>query len=839
MDTNISNEKPSVTLKKKSDNTVSGNKVQSKAFKDGVKENIMKHLQFSLAREQISATKRDWWIATCLMARDKILSQYIRTQKTHHMTNCRRMYYMSMEYLPGRMLRNNLINLGIMEDTCKALEELGQNFDEIEEMEPDMGLGNGGLGRLASCFQDSLATLDYAAVAYGMHYELGLFRQEICDGKQVERPDSWLLSGTPWQICRSENTQNIKLYGNIENQYDSQGNLCPVWKNYQTIQGVPWDIYIVGYHSNTVNFMRLWEARSAYEFDLNSFNEGRFYEAMNNQVQTETISKVLYPNDATEDGKILRLTQQYFFVSCSLQDIIRRHKDIKNPIETLPEKVTIQLNDTHPTIAVVELLRLLLDEEKMNWDSAWNICQQTFGYTNHTLLPEALEEWPISIFEKLLPRHYQLICEINRRFLDEVVEKKWPNNPQKKEELSILHNGRVRMAYLAVIGSKKINGVAQMHSDLVKHLLFPSFYELYPERFTNVTNGVTPRMWIRCCNPDLSKLLDRSIGQNWTSDLQQLKQLEAFADDPNFQKKFLDIKHNNKIRLAKHIEKLCSIEINPNSLFDVQIKRLHEYKRQHLNLLHILYLYRKVIRNDSDTKIVPRTFIFGAKAAPGYRMAKTIIHGINVAAKEINNNPLNTKIRVAFLPNYNVSLANIIIPAADVSEQISTAGKEASGTGNMKFQMNGACTICTLDGANVEIKKEVGDENIFVFGKTEAEITQLKNSGYNPYDIYNNHAELKSLLDWMTSDYFKTPQDEYPLRDIVNSLLGGGDPFFVLADFEDYVAKQERIAELFKDKKAWAKTAILNVARSGKFSSDRAIQDYATHIWNISPVDIK
>ncbi|MDR1890883.1 MAG: glycogen/starch/alpha-glucan phosphorylase [Puniceicoccales bacterium] len=825
---------------KKNGSKLIDEKIQTQDFKLSIKESIIKHLQFDLARDQVSATLRDWWVAVCLMAKEMIMSQFIRTQKSHHENNVRRVYYMSLEYLPGRLLKNNLISLGILDDTKKALEVLGQNLDDIVNVEPDMGLGNGGLGRLASCFQDSLATLNYPAVAYGIHYELGLFRQELVDGKQVEKPDNWLMSGTPWEVCRPENTQNIKLYGKIEYGYDGNGNLKPVWQDYETIQGVPWDIAVIGYKSNTVNFMRLWEARSASEFDLKMFNEGKFFEAMDKQVKNETVSKVLYPDDSTEGGKILRLTQQYFFVSCSMQDIIRRFKNGNKNFDSFAKKVAIQLNDTHPIIAIVELLRILLDEENFSWEKAWNICKQTFSYTNHTLLPEALEEWSVGMFEYLLPRHYQLICEINRRFLTEEVEKKWPGDDSKKNALSIISgegNKVVRMAYLAVVCCKYINGVAAMHSELVKNLLFPLFNQIYPEKFTNVTNGVTPRLWIRCCNPNLSKLLDRAIGQKWTEDSEQLRNLENFASDPAFQEKFLEIKTANKLNLTKKISKLCGIEVDPNSLFDVQIKRLHEYKRQHLNLLHILHLYKRVIRGDKN--VVPRTFIFGAKAAPGYYMAKQIIHGINIVAKEINNNPNNDKIRVVFLPNYNVSLACDIIPAADLSEQISTAGKEASGTGNMKLAMNGACTICTLDGANVEIKEEVGDDNIFVFGHTEAELKKLRMTGYFPHNYYHKDEELRSILDWMSSSFFVTECGEAPLRNIRNSLLDGGDPFFVLADFEDYVRTQKKVDEAYQDKQKWAQKAILNIARSGKFSSDRSIKDYATNIWDLKPINVE
>ena len=804
-----------------------------------IRESLIKHLQFDLAREQMSATLRDWWIATCLTVRELIMSKFIRTQKVQHLTNCRRIYYMSLEYLPGRMLRNNLINLGILDDVKAALASFGHDFETIEAMEPDMGLGNGGLGRLASCFQDSLATLEYPAMAYGIHYELGLFRQIFVDGKQVEKPDDWLIAGSPWEICRPENAQIVRFFGNVEHRYDRNGKLRPNWTNCTRIDGIPWDTMITGYMSDTVNFMRLWEARSAEEFDLKAFNEGHFDEAIEGQTKHDVISKVLYPNDSTEGGKMLRLMQQYFFVSCSIQDIIRRFKRKNKSFKTFSQKVAIQLNDTHPIIAIVELLRILLDEEGFSWENAWNICKETFSYTNHTLLPEALEEWSAGLVKYLLPRHYELICEINRRFLCEEVEKFWPGDDNKKRELSIISGDEtkvVRMAYLAVVCCKRVNGVAEIHSRLVKQSLFPLFNEIYPDKFINVTNGVTPRMWMRCCNPYLSKLIDRAIGQQWTKDLTQLKNLEKFAEDSAFQEKFLEVKRLNKVRLAKRISELCGIEVDVDSLFDVQIKRLHEYKRQHLNLLNILSLYRRVL--DGDDTIVPRTFIFGAKAAPGYYMAKQIIHGINIVAREINNNPANDRIRVAFLPNYNVSLANEIIPAADLSEQISTAGKEASGTSNMKLALNGACTICTLDGANIEIKEEVGEDNIFVFGKTEGELRQMRMSGYSPYDYYNASQDIKEILDWMSSNYFETANGDAPLRKVRDSLLDGGDPFFVLADFESYVAKQAEVSEAFKDRENWSKKAILNVARSGKFSSDRSIREYADKIWDLEPLRV-
>lgn len=810
---------------------------QGSSLKRELKREIIKHLQCLLAREQKSATTHDWLVAVAMVLRERVFERFITTQQKHHSKDVRRIYYMSLEYLPGRLLSIIAQALDLFEDLEAVLNELGQSFETIENAEPDMGLGNGGLGRLATCFQDSLATLDYPAVAYGIHYEFGLFRQKIVDGKQVEAPDNWLKFGNPWQICRPENVQCVRLFGRVENSYDDSGNWCPRWVEGRLVQGVPWDIPVVGYGTTTVNFMRLWEARAYQEFDLETFNRGGYVDAVQTQSESEVISKILYPNDSTSEGKALRLTQQYFFVCCSIKDIIRRYLNGHSSFDDFAKKCAIQLNDTHPTIAIVELMRLFMDEHKLSWDKSWEICKSVFGYTNHTILPEALEEWPVDLFASVLPRHYQIICEINRRFLENEVEGKWPNDPSKKEALSIIHNGRVRMAYLAIVGSHSVNGVAAMHSELLKTSLFSLFNELYPGKFKNVTNGITPRQWLRACNPGLTKLIDRAIGSTWTKDLFELKRLEDKATDPAFQKRFFQVKYENKVRLAQTILELCGVTVNPNSLFDVQTKRLHEYKRQHLNLLHILYLYRKVLQNPSDETIVPRTFIFAAKAAPGYFMAKQIIHAINIVADMINNcHDINDLIKVVFIPNYSVSLASKIIPAADLSEQISTAGKEASGTGNMKFALNGACTIGTLDGANVEIMEEVGKENIFIFGRTESELREMND--YNPFAHYHGNQALKEILDWMGSEYFRQPNGEHPLQSIRRSLLEGGDPFFVLADFEDYVNTQRRVSEVFQDRSKWMEKAILNVARIGKFSSDRSIMDYANTIWDLEPVKI-
>lgn len=729
--------------------------------------------------------------------------------------------------------------MGFYDMMQESLREMGIDLLELEQQEVDMGLGNGGLGRLAACFLDSLATLDLPAVGYGIHYEFGLFNQEFVNGCQVEHPDNWLHYGNPWQIIRPEYTQTVHLYGRVENQYTDKGDWAPVWVGTKSIIGVPWDVPIIGYGGRTVNFLRLWESRASEEFDLKIFNEGGYVEAVREKAVGETISKVLYPNDKTESGKELRLVQQYFFVACSLRDIIRRYHQKNKGWDDFAEKVAIQLNDTHPTIAVVELMRIFLDEENLSWECAWGICQKVFGYTNHTLLPEALEKWSVTLLQKVVPRHLQIIYEINRRFLEEV-EARWPGDWLKVQQMSIIEEGNpkmVRMAYLATVASHSINGVAALHTELLKKHLFSNFFEMYPERFNNKTNGITPRRWLNTCNPKLAALISKHVDPDWVTHLDKLKALEKFADKADFQEAFMRIKFENKQHLAKRIQELCNIEIDPNALFDVQIKRLHEYKRQHLNLLHILTLYHRILHNP-DYEISPRVFIFGAKAAPGYEMAKTIIHAINAVGAVINNDPrVKGRLKVAFIPNYRVSLAMDIIPAADLSEQISTAGKEASGTGNMKLSLNGALTIGTLDGANVEILEEVGDDNIFIFGHTVEEVQMLKANGYNPMDYYNSNEELKTVIDWLGSGFF-TPDDKNALLPLTQNLMQS-DPFLVLADYEAYCAAQEEVDKCYKDKKRWAKMAILNTARMGKFSSDRTIREYSDEIWNLKSFEQK
>jgi len=812
----------------------------TKTSVEGLKDSILNHLKFTLARDTASATRRDWWIATCHAVHDRILERFIRTMGVHNDNNVRRVYYLSLEYLMGRMMRNNLWNAGLYETAREALSQLGLSLTDLEEQEEDMGLGNGGLGRLAACFLDSLATLEYPAVGYGIYYEFGIFRQKFVDHQQVERPDSWRKFGCPWEIVRAEYTKTVRLYGRVEMEFDSLGNPAPRWIDTHEVQGLPYDVPICGYGVGTVNFLRLWEARASQDFDFKIFNEGGYTEAVHDKAVAETISKVLYPNDTSESGKELRLVQQYFFVSCSIQDIIRRWKKLNSDWETFPEKATIQLNDTHPAITVAELMRILVDEEGMEWDHAWDITRKVCNYTNHTLLPEALEKWSVPLFQKVIPRHLQIIFEINRRFLEDEVEGCWPGDDRMKERLSLIEEGNpqmIRMAYLSVVGSGYVNGVAALHTELLKKDLFPDFDALYPGKIQNKTNGITPRRWLLASNPGLSALIKEKIGTDWVADLDKLRGLEAHIEDDDFRERFRAVKRANKVALAELVRKECGIEISPDALFDVQIKRLHEYKRQHLNLLHILHLYRRLL-HDPAFDMHPRVFFFGAKAAPGYALAKTIIHAINAVAARVNTDDrIGGKLKIVFMPNYRVTLAESMIPAADLSEQISTAGKEASGTGNMKFALNGALTIGTLDGANVEIEEEVGKENIFIFGLQVEEVEALMRSGYNPYDRYFHDENLRAIVDWIGSSYF-TPENPHVLMPLKESLLDGGDPFLVLEDFAAYVEAQNRVDQAYRDADRWTRMAILNTARVGKFSSDRTIRQYAEEIWNLKAAPV-
>jgi starch phosphorylase len=808
-----------------------------------LKQAILHHLKHTLARDPGTATVRDWWISTAMAVRDCILERFIATQGVHNDANVRRIYYLSLEYLIGRLLESNLHNTGLYEDAVAAVRELGLDFAALRDAEEDMGLGNGGLGRLAACFLDSLATHDFPAIGYGIYYEYGLFKQEFVNGYQVEHPDNWMIFGDPWEIVRPEYTQRVQLYGQVEHVFDDRGNSRPRWVDTKTVLGVPYDIPIAGYGTKTVNFLRLWGSKATEEFDLATFNQGGYVEAVREKAVGESVSKVLYPNDKTENGKELRLVQQYFFVACSLRDIIRRHrKQPGNSWDNFPDKVAVQLNDTHPAIAIVDLLRILIDEEDLPWEKAWEIVTRTFSYTNHTLLPEALERWSVPLFQRVLPRHLQLIFDINV-YIMEACEHQWPGDNQKKRTCSLIEeNGdkMVRMAHLSVVACHAVNGVAALHTELLKRNVFPDFNELYPGKFNNKTNGITPRRWLLQCNPRLARLVTDRIGPAWGRDLDQLRQLEKWADDPGFQREFMAIKQANKQDLTAMIRAECDgLEVSPDAVFDVQIKRLHEYKRQHLNLLHILALYRRLLQNPGYD-IVPRVFIFAAKAAPGYDVAKNIIKAINSVGVRINADArINGKLKVVFLPNFRVSLAEKIIPAADVSEQISTAGREASGTGNMKLALNGALTIGTLDGANIEIREEVGEENIFIFGQTVEKIEELRRQGYHPWDWYQHDEELRAVVDWLGSNFFTPSEAPGVLSPVHHSLLDGGDPFMVLADFRLYSDCQLRVDAAYRDKKRWARMAILNTARVGRFSSDRTVREYARDIWKLDPVPVK
>lgn len=802
-----------------------------------VKDAIKYQLRLILARDLGSATKSELWMATSLAVKEMMIDRFIETQKEHSKQDTRRVYYLSLEYLMGRLLNVNLTNLGIKKAVDEALAELGFQLDVLSEEEHDMGLGNGGLGRLAACFLDSMATMDLPAVGYGIHYQFGLFKQEFENGRQIEKPDDWLKNGNPWEIARPQYSQKIQLYGQVEHSYDDLGNYSPQWVGTKEVEGIAYDLPIVGYGAKTVNFLRLWESKASEQLDFKIFNQGGYVEAVREKAMGETISKVLYPNDETESGKELRLVQQYFFVSCSLQDIIRRfHKKERN-WEDFPKQAVIQLNDTHPAVAILELMRIFLDEEHLSWDISWELVQQTFAYTNHTLLPEALETWSEGLFEKVLPRHLDIVREINRRFVEKELAQKWPNDTEKHHRMAIIADGQIRMAFLSVVGSHSVNGVAALHTKLLKERLLKEFAELYPDRFNNKTNGITPRRWLLSCNEELSDLVTSVVGDDWITNLSKLRGLEKVADDPSFQQKFLAIKKGCKENLAVVIKDEIGLMIKPDAIFDTQIKRLHEYKRQHLNLLHILTLYRRLLQ-DPDLDIPSRVFIFGAKAAPGYHLAKVIIHAINLVGDRINKDiRIKDKIKVAYLPNYGVSFAEKIIPATDLSEQISTAGKEASGTGNMKFALNGAVTMGTLDGANVEIHEEVGDDNIFIFGNTVEGIEELKENGYNPKKYYDEDEELKAVLDWLSSDFF-SPDEGCILADLPNSLLQWGDPFFVLADYRAYVDAQDLAGKAYQDQSRWAAMAIRNIAGSGKFSSDRTIGEYADEVWKLDPVQV-
>lgn len=833
---------PKKAATKTSSSKVTVSATDYKANVEKFKESVLNHLRTTIGTSPAKASKLAWWQAVVATCNEDIFGRLTDTQETHAKNDTRAVHYLSAEFLMGRLTINNLTNLEKFDVARDALKELGLDINEVCEEEPDMALGNGGLGRLAACFMDSLATCNYPCVGYGIHYENGLFRQEIRGGKQVERPDSWREYGCPWEVCRPESVQNVPLGGYVDTQTAPDGTVSSVWHPSNIIKGVPWDIPVVGYRGSSVAILRLWESRSTEQFNWDVFNAGGYVDAQAEKSLAETVSKVLYPNDSTEAGKELRLTQQYFFCACSLRDILRRYnRSHHHDYSEFAKKIVIQLNDTHPTIAIPELMRLLIDEEGLSFDAAWDITSKTFNYTNHTLLPEALEKWPVYIFEKLLPRHLQIIYEINYRFLNGIVEHMWPGNNEMKAKLSIIEEGpcrKVRMANLCVITSGKVNGVAKIHSKLVKEDLFPEYNMLWPTKFCNVTNGVTPRRWLLACNKGLAELYNEVSGKDWPLHLDLCDKLKDYADKKDYQERFMKIKYENKVVLAKTIKELVGVDVDPNAMFDVQVKRLHEYKRQHLNLLYIMSLYKSLLENP-DQDIVPQVFIFGAKAAPAYTLAKDIIYAINAVGNKINNDlRIKGKLKVVFLPNYRVSLAEKIIPAADISEQISTAGYEASGTSNMKFAMNGALTLGTMDGANIEIVEKAGIENNFIFGLSVEEVQELKARGYNSWDYYNANHELKSIIDWLDTDYF-TPGEPGALSSIKNSLLNLGDPFLVLADFASYKDAHQRAQQMFKDKARWAKAAMINSATMGIFSSDRSMHDYARDIWNLKSLDVE
>ena len=807
--------------------------------KAALKQDFLDNLFYIQGRFREVATPHDLYMAAAFTTRDRLLKRWVESAQVFKTSHARTVCYLSAEYLLGPHLASNLVNLGITETAREVSEELGLDLDAILEEEEEPGLGNGGLGRLAACFMESLSTCRIPAIGYGIRYEFGIFDQAIEDGWQVEKTDNWLRNGNPWEIPRPKIRFAVGYGGYTESYRDDKGRSHQRWQPALVINGMAYDTPILGYGTANANLLRLWKAEAPASFDFQAFNTGDYYGAVYANIQAETISKVLYPNDEPEAGKELRLKQQYFFVSCSMQDMIRLHLNTVGPLETFADKFVAQLNDTHPALAVAELMRLLLDEHAMSWDQAWDITHRTFCYTNHTLLPEALETWSVSLFERLLPRHLEIVYEINRRFLDEV-RMRFLGDEARVWRMSLIAEGderRVRMANLAVVGSQAVNGVAELHSALVKATLFKDFAELWPERFHNVTNGVTPRRFMVVANPRLSQLITQTCGhEDWIRDLERLRELEAHVDDAGFQEQWRAVKRAAKQDLAVWMQQAAGVRLDPDALFDVQAKRFHEYKRQHLKVLHIIRCYQR-LKQGRPQDLVPRAFIFGGKAAPGYFMAKLIIKLINAVGEVVNNDPdVNGWIRVAFLPDFNVKNGQRLYPAADLSEQISLAGKEASGTGNMKFSMNGALTIGTLDGANVEIREAVGAENFFLFGMTAEEALQRQMTGYRPWEFYQSDAELKSDIDLINSGLF-SHGDTQLFRPLTDNLVNH-DPFMVLADYRAYLDCQKTVSETYKDTEHWTQMSILNVARIGRFSSDRAIREYAEHIWKVAPKPI-
>ncbi len=797
-----------------------------------IRRSFAEHIEYSQAKDQFTVSQRDFFEAVAHLVRDRMLDRWNKTQQGYYADDRRRVYYLSMEFLLGRLLRESMLNLGMQGATREALASVEVDLDSLEDYERDAGLGNGGLGRLAACFLDSMATLGLPAFGYGIRYEYGIFRQVIEQGGQVEAPDNWLRDGTPWEIARHDTVFPVRYYGRVE-VLDSEGKQSFHWVDTEQVMAMAYDVLVPGFRNDTVNSLRLWGAKSSNEFDFANFNRGDYIDAVYEKNNTENISRVLYPNDNISQGRELRLKQEYFFVSATLQDAIRRHLKKHVGVTNLHDKVVFQLNDTHPAMAVAELMRLLVDEHDLGWEKAWSITIRSFAYTNHTVLPEALEQWPVELLGRVLPRIMQIIFEINSRFLEEV-RARFPGDEERVRRMSLIAEGgqqRARMAHLAIVGSYSVNGVSELHTRLLRERIFPDFNEMWPERFNAKTNGITPRRWLLGCNPDLSELVTSQVGEGWPRDLHLLERMAPAADDPGFQDEFIRVKRRNKERLAQLLESRTGLRVDPSSLFDVQVKRIHEYKRQVLNLLHCWVLYRRIRREGPQEP--PRTVIFGGKAAPGYTQAKNIIRLIHAVAEIINRDlEVSPWLKVVFIPNYCVSHAEIIIPGADLSEQISTAGFEASGTGNMKFALNGALTIGTLDGANIEIMEAVGQENMFIFGLEEPEVLALRGGDYHPRQVMKSDPELSDAMDSLYSALGTVPA----CRSVLDSLLFGGDPFLVLADFVAYRDAQLQVGEVFEERREWARRAVLNVAHMGRFSSDETIRRYACEIWKIPPV---
>ena len=808
--------------------------------KEEFKKSIIENVKNQYRRTIDEATPQQIFQALSYAIKDVIIDDWIATQKQFDETGAKKVYYLSMEFLMGRALGNNIINLGAKKAVKEALEELGFDLNAIEDQEPDPALGNGGLGRLAACFLDSLATLGYPAYGCGIRYHYGMFKQKIKDGYQVEVPDEWLKNGYPFELRRPEYATEVKFGGYVKTEWDGERNHF-VQEGYQSVLAVPYDMPIVGYGNNVVNTLRIWDAQPIDTFSLSAFDKGDYQKAVEQENLAKNLVEVLYPNDNHYAGKELRLKQQYFFISASLQVALKKFKETNDDIHKLPEKIVFQMNDTHPTVAVAELMRLLLDQEGLNWDEAWGITTKCCAYTNHTIMAEALEKWPIELFSRLLPRVYQIVEEINRRFLIEV-QNKYPNNYEKVKKMAIIFDGQVKMAHLAIVAGYSVNGVAKLHTEILKNQELKDFYEMMPEKFNNKTNGITQRRFLLHGNPLLADWITEQIGDEWITDLPHLAKLKVYVDDPKFQQEFMNIKYQNKLRLAKYIKEHNGIDVDPRSIFDVQVKRLHEYKRQLLNILHVMYLYNQ-LKDNPNMDMVPRTFIFGAKAAAGYQIAKKTIKLINSVDVINNDKSINGKLKVVFIEDYRVSNAELIFAAADVSEQISTASKEASGTGNMKFMLNGALTLGTMDGANVEIVEEVGKENAFIFGLSADEVINYENNGgYNPEEIFNTDQDIRRVLMQLINGYY-SPQDPELFRDIYNSLLNTknsakADTYFILKDFRSYAEAQKRVEAAYRDENWWARAAMLNTASAGKFSSDRTIEEYVRDIWHLEKIHV-